>query len=56
MIPRVKAAALAQLNRYLEEINFASFRFAAIEKIQNGLKTVEEVLRVIPKSPCATSP
>ena len=41
---------ITQLNRYLREINFASFRVAAIEKVQNGLTTVEEVLRVIPRS------
>ena len=41
---------ITQLNRYLREINFASFRIAAIEKVQNGLTTVEEVLRVIPRS------
>lgn len=41
---------ITQLHRYLREINFASFRTAAIEKVTNGLTTVEEVLRVIPKS------
>lgn len=41
---------ITQLHRYLKEINFASFRVAAIEKVTNGLTTVEEVLRVIPKS------
>jgi len=41
---------ITQLHRYLREINFASFRVAAIEKVTSGLTTVEEVLRVIPKS------
>lgn len=41
---------MTQLHRYLQEINFASFRVAAIEKVTNGLTTVEEVLRVIPRS------
>ncbi len=41
---------ITQLNRYLREINFASFRLAAIEKIKSGVTTVEEVLRVIPRS------
>lgn len=41
---------ITQLHRYLKEINFASFRVAAIEKVQNGLTTVDEVLRVIPRS------
>lgn len=41
---------ITQLHRYLKEINFASFRIAAIEKVASGLTTVEEVLRVIPRS------
>jgi len=41
---------ISQLHRYLKEINFASFRVAAIEKVASGLTTVEEVLRVIPRS------
>jgi len=41
---------MSQLNRYLKEINFASFRIAAIEKVTSGLTTLEEVLRVIPRS------
>ncbi len=41
---------ITQLHRYLKEINFASFRTAAIEKVTSGLTTVEEVLRVIPRS------
>lgn len=41
---------MTQLHRYLREVNFASFRIAAIEKVTTGLTTVEEVLRVIPKS------
>ncbi|MBV9389387.1 MAG: type II/IV secretion system protein [Chroococcidiopsidaceae cyanobacterium CP_BM_ER_R8_30] len=41
---------ITQLHRYLRDINFASFRVAAIEKVTNGITTVDEVLRVIPKS------
>jgi len=41
---------MTQLHRYLQSINFASFRIAAIEKVTSGVTTVEEVLRVIPKS------
>ncbi len=41
---------MTQLQRYLQSINFASFRIAAIEKVTSGVTTVEEVLRVIPKS------
>ncbi len=41
---------MTQLHRYLKKINFASFRYSAIEKVTSGLTTVEEVLRVIPRS------
>jgi type II secretory ATPase GspE/PulE/Tfp pilus assembly ATPase PilB-like protein len=41
---------MTQLHRYLKEVNFASFRYSAIEKVQTGLTTIEEVLRVLPKS------
>ena len=41
---------MTHLHRYLGEINFASFRVAAIEKVTTGLTTVEEVLRVVPRS------
>jgi type II secretory ATPase GspE/PulE/Tfp pilus assembly ATPase PilB-like protein len=41
---------MSQLHRYLRETNFASFRIGAIEKVTSGLTTVEEVLRVIPRS------
>ena len=39
-----------QLHRYLREINYASFRTAAIEKVTTGLTTVQEILRVLPRS------
>jgi type II secretory ATPase GspE/PulE/Tfp pilus assembly ATPase PilB-like protein len=39
-----------QLQRYLNEIQFDSFRVAAIEKITTGVTTVEEVQRVLPYS------
>ncbi|AFZ31244.1 type II secretion system protein E (GspE) [Gloeocapsa sp. PCC 7428] len=41
---------VTQLHRYLREIHFASFRTAAVEKVMNGLTTVEEVLRVLPRT------
>lgn len=41
---------MTQLNHYLNEANFASFRIAAIEKVTTGMTTVTEVLRVIPQS------
>jgi type II secretory ATPase GspE/PulE/Tfp pilus assembly ATPase PilB-like protein len=41
---------MTQLNCYLREVNFASFRVAAIEKVTTGVTTIEEVLRVLPRS------
>ncbi|MEW5857143.1 MAG: GspE/PulE family protein [Cyanobacteriota bacterium] len=41
---------MTQLHRYLSEINFDSFRNAAIEKVTTGITTVTEVLRVLPHS------
>lgn len=41
---------MTQLNHYLDETNFASFRTAVIEKVTTGITTVTEVLRVIPQS------
>jgi general secretion pathway protein E len=39
-----------QLDRFLHEGNYASFRTGAIEKVMSGVTTVAEVLRVIPHS------
>ncbi len=41
---------MSQLQRYLSQINFDSFRVAAIEKVTTGVTTVAEVLRVLPRS------
>jgi type II secretory ATPase GspE/PulE/Tfp pilus assembly ATPase PilB-like protein len=41
---------LTQLNSYLREINYNSFRMAAIEKVTTGITTVEELKRVLPYS------
>jgi type II secretory ATPase GspE/PulE/Tfp pilus assembly ATPase PilB-like protein len=41
---------IAQMNRYLNEIDFMSFRSSAIEKLNAGITTIEEVLRVLPRS------
>ncbi len=41
---------IAQMNRYLNEIEFNSFRVAAIDKLNLGITTSEEVLRVLPRS------
>jgi type II secretory ATPase GspE/PulE/Tfp pilus assembly ATPase PilB-like protein len=48
--------SITQLHQYLKEINFASFRTGAIEKVQTGLTTVEEVLRVLPRSALYNKP
>ncbi|MBD2176112.1 type II/IV secretion system protein [Pseudanabaena sp. FACHB-1998] len=41
---------ISQMNRYLNEIEFNSFRVAAIDKLNLGITTAEEVLRVLPRS------
>jgi type II secretory ATPase GspE/PulE/Tfp pilus assembly ATPase PilB-like protein len=41
---------ITQLHRYLGEIEFESFRVAAIAKITSGKTTLSEVLRVLPHS------
>ena len=41
---------VTQMNRYLSEIEYDSFRVASIEKVTSGITTVEEVLRVLPRS------
>ncbi|PZU93761.1 MAG: type II/IV secretion system protein [Pseudanabaena sp.] len=41
---------ITQMNRYLNEIEFNSFRIAAIAKLNSGTTTSEEVLRVLPRS------
>lgn len=42
--------SITQLNQYLKKMNFSSFRVAAIEKVTTGLTTVEEIVRVLPRS------
>lgn len=41
---------ITQLQHYINENDFASFRVAAIQKVTAGLTTVSEVLRVLPQS------
>ncbi|NEO31402.1 MAG: type II/IV secretion system protein [Symploca sp. SIO3C6] len=41
---------MTQLHHHLRKINFVSFARAAIEKVTTGVTTVEEVLRVLPRS------
>jgi len=43
-------STITQINRHLNEIDFNSFRMAAIEKLNTGITTSEEVLRVLPRS------
>ena len=43
----VVGVSFASLSR---DINFASFRTAAIEKVSSGLTTVQEILRVVPRT------
>ena len=45
--------SLTQLNRYLQSLEYQSFRLAATEKVLAGLTTVEEVKRVLPASALA---
>ena len=41
---------MTQLHAYLNEVEFHSFRMAAIAKVAAGITTVDEVLRVLPHS------
>ncbi|WP_293063282.1 GspE/PulE family protein [Okeania sp. SIO2B3] len=41
---------MTQLQRYLKQNGFVSFQTAAIEKVTQGITTVEEVQRVLPRS------
>ncbi|MGJ3252984.1 MAG: GspE/PulE family protein [Elainellaceae cyanobacterium] len=41
---------ITQLNRYLQQTGFDSFRLAAIDKITHGITTVSEIRRVLPYS------
>jgi type II secretory ATPase GspE/PulE/Tfp pilus assembly ATPase PilB-like protein len=41
---------MTQLHAYLDEVEFNSFRVAAIAKVTSGVTTVDEVLRVLPHS------
>jgi hypothetical protein len=45
-----------QLNRYLNEIAYDSFRIAAIEKVTHGITTIEEIKRVLPLSALNVKP
>ncbi|WP_293083502.1 GspE/PulE family protein [Okeania sp. SIO3B5] len=41
---------ITQLHRYLKQNGFVSFQTAAVEKVTQGITTVEEVQRVLPRS------
>lgn len=45
-----------QLNRYLNEITYGSFRMAAIEKVAHGITTIEEIKCVLPLSALNVKP
>ena len=47
---------MTDLQRYLKQTGFVSFRIAAIEKVTQGITTVEEVQRVLPRSALYRSP
>ncbi|MDJ0705100.1 MAG: GspE/PulE family protein [Leptolyngbyaceae cyanobacterium MO_188.B28] len=42
--------SITKLHHYLRKIDFFNFRKAAIEKVTTGLTTIDEVLRVLPRS------
>ncbi|AFY37561.1 type II secretion system protein E (GspE) [[Leptolyngbya] sp. PCC 7376] len=42
--------SITQLRHYLQQSEFESFRRAAIAKVINGITTVEEICRVLPRS------
>jgi type II secretory ATPase GspE/PulE/Tfp pilus assembly ATPase PilB-like protein len=46
----IHEGTLTQLHRYLNEVQFDSFRVAAIAKVTSGITTIQEVLRVLPYS------
>ncbi len=45
-----------QLRRYLREVEFDSFRIAAIDKVTKGITTVAEIRRVLPYSALQRQP
>jgi type II secretory ATPase GspE/PulE/Tfp pilus assembly ATPase PilB-like protein len=42
--------SMTELTRYLRDIDFQSFRQAAISKVMSGVTTITEVLRVLPRA------
>lgn len=46
----IHSGTTSQLRRYLRSSGFVSFEAAAVEKVTAGITTVEEVLRVLPRS------
>lgn len=46
----IHSGTTSQLRRYLRSNGFVSFEAAAVEKVTAGVTTVEEVLRVLPRS------
>lgn len=48
--PFIYEKSTAELRKYLLTTNFYSFRLAAIEKVIQGITTVEEIRRVLPQT------
>ncbi len=52
--PKIKQmiheGTFSQLKPYLQETNFSSFRISAIDKVTRGITTIEEIVRILPKS------
>lgn len=48
--------SMTQLKQYLEQINFDSFRIAAINKITQGITTIDEIKRVVPQNSLRKKP
>ncbi|MEL6333113.1 MAG: ATPase, T2SS/T4P/T4SS family, partial [Cyanobacteria bacterium J06626_26] len=46
----IHSGNIIDLNRYLRETDFMSFRQAAIEKVFAGVTSIDEVFRVLPRS------
>ncbi len=48
--------SMTQLQHYVNESNFDSFRVAAVKKVTSGVTTVQEILRVLPHSSLYSRP
>ncbi|NET30609.1 MAG: type II/IV secretion system protein [Cyanothece sp. SIO1E1] len=48
--------SMTQLHRHLQQVNFTSFRVSAIDKVLAGTTTIDEVLRVVPRTALRRQP